>query len=171
MRFRSALSAACLASAGLALGWLDWQVASLPVAIPSVAARLATAESAPTSSATPWVETAVPEFTDFLVIAERPLFSPGRRAGQNEPPSLESNQAPQAFPQWLLSGVMLRGDAALALIRSDIDQPASWVRQDDEVSGWRIVRIDSDGVLLRSGNDERLVELYAERATEAAQPQ
>lgn len=170
-RIRSLLSATLLASAGVGLGWLDWQLASLPVDIPNAAALLTTENGTPAAAASPLHETAAPDFESFLVIAERPLFSPGRRVGANEPAPSEVSDVTQDRPQWQLSGVMLRGDAARALLTSGTDQPASWVRQDDEVSGWRVVRIDSGGVLLRRGEDEQLVDLYPDQASVSAPSQ
>lgn len=167
---RSAASVAMLALAAAALGWMDWRLAALPVSLP----RVATAQPAgPTDSAPAaaiQAQATVPDFASYLVIARRPLFVPGRRVGSI--PATQPESAPTlATPQWKLSGIMLKGTAARALLKADDGQPASWVRQNEEISGWRVVRIDARGVLLKSAGLEQLVELYPERVAEPAPPQ
>ena len=88
-------------------------------------------------------------------ILARPLFAPGRRPPT---PSVAASRMPR------LAGVVVAPPLRLALLQLDEDENARPrpVRLGGEIFGWRAIRIDAEGVLLR--RDGRTVRLSPQRA-------
>ncbi|MBB5693057.1 hypothetical protein [Muricoccus pecuniae] len=88
---------------------------------------------------------------------ERPLFVAGRR-----PPARERAPAPAAAPEAeapppvAASGVILRPDSAVALLRLS-DGRSRRAALGDDVEGWRVIRISAESVeLTRAGRSVTL---------------
>lgn len=101
----------------------------------------------------------------FDEIALRPLFFESRRpfvpapvdAGLVEAPPEEEPLAVE------LVGTLVSEQSRAALLQP-AGQDASWRREGDKIAGWRIGRIERDGVTLRHGEDSKQLELRADLA-------
>jgi type II secretory pathway component PulC len=93
---------------------------------------------------------AMPEKERYAVIVERPLFSPSRQRRSAQPsgasaPSLNLS----------LFGVVISTDQQIALVELGADGDPLRVKQGDEISGWRVARIEPDRILIQQDMMER----------------
>ncbi|MGK9235958.1 hypothetical protein KXS07_29590, partial [Inquilinus limosus] len=97
-----------------------------------------------------------PELSALTETVARPLFSPTRRGPQPPPPPAEAPPPPPPAaappPSVTLQGVILAGDSTVALLRRDDTGEIVTARTGDDLSGWRIDRIEAGSVTL-SGPD------------------
>ena len=91
---------------------------------------------------------AMPEQETFAVIVERPLFSPLRQR-----PSAQPSGATAPSLNLSLSGVVFSSDQRIALV--ELDGAPLPVRQGDEISGWKVARIEADRILVQHDMMER----------------
>jgi hypothetical protein len=139
---REALSAgAAVLLALLALWpWARWALHT-PEQLPEIA---------PVVSSAPAALAALETFAD---IAQRPLFTPGRRP---------SPATPVAAPQGLrLEGVIVMGAEKRAIIKQ-ADGRTARLGEGDTIGEWTVRRIDPDHVLLVAG--DRRLDLTPRRA-------
>jgi type II secretory pathway component PulC len=106
---------------------------------------------------------AMPEQERFAVIVERPLFSPSRQR-----PSAEPSGASAPSLNLSLFGVVISTDQRIALVELGADGDPLPVKQGDEISGWRVARIEPDRILIRQDMTER--ELLLDFAAPAPPP-
>lgn len=110
---------------------------------------------------------AMPEKETFAVIVERPLFSPSRQRPSAQPsgtaaPSLDLS----------LFGVVISTDQRIALVELGADGAPLPVKQGDEISGWKVARIEPDRILVQQDMMERelLLDFVASPAPPAPEP-
>lgn len=107
-------------------------------------------ELAPAAASAP---AALPALETFAEIAQRPLFTPGRRP---------SPTTPVAAPQGLrLEGVIVMGAEKRAIIKQ-ADGHTARLGEGDTIGEWTVRRIDPDHVLLVAG--DRRLDLTPRRA-------
>jgi type II secretory pathway component PulC len=106
---------------------------------------------------------AMPAKERFAVIVERPLFSPSR-----QPPSEQPFAASAPRLNLSLIGVVISTEQPVALVKLDADSGPLRVNEGDEISGWRVVRIDPERILVRRDVMER--ELLLEFTAPALPP-
>jgi hypothetical protein len=94
----------------------------------------------------------------FDSILQRPLFSRNRQAAavlvSAPPPPLVSRAQ-----NLVLKGVFINGAKSKAFLTSEQEPLGTWVENDQEISGWRVVTIKPDAIVLRAQNDERVIAL------------
>ncbi len=90
---------------------------------------------------------------NFQAILERPIFSPSRR-----PPSVEL-PATTGDVAFVLKGILIDEDERTALFRSQRSGELMRLREGDKVEGWILVRIESNQVVVASGEIEKILEL------------
>jgi hypothetical protein len=93
----------------------------------------------------------------FDSILQRPLFSRQRQEAvvvSAPPPPLVSRAQ-----NLVLKGVFINGASSKAFLTSEQDPLGTWVENNQEISGWRVVTIKPDAVVLRAPNDERVIAL------------
>lgn len=118
------------------------------------------AESLPAPKAPSWP--AMPTKSKFAEIVDRPLFSSSRRAQ-----SAETSVAATQSMGFSLLGIVISTDAPVALLKPDAGGAPLSARQGDEISGWRVARIEPDRVVILHDTVER--ELYMDFAAPAPQ--
>jgi general secretion pathway protein N len=109
----------------------------------------------------------------FASIAERPLFNPDRKPDP-EPPPPEAAKAPTALgdlAQVHLVGLIGSKDAQLALVRR-ADSQIVTLRAGDVLDGWKVAKIDAEGVALDGGDrqDSLKIPVAENRAPPAPVP-
>ena len=173
MRLR--LLAAGLLAAALGLAWLCFTLLTAPVSVgeielgppwsPDLAAPIAAGSFATTPGA------------DAAILA-RLVFSPTRRLPEaRPPPSQDQNaQAEQAAepPQpvidiappdaVVLHGVFIDEKRRAALITAPDHLDGIWLKPGDDLEGWKVSRIDADGIALANGRREIALTLYVENS-------
>lgn len=90
----------------------------------------------------------------YRVLAERPLFTVNRQP--YEPPPEPREQTPRpaprvAPPTFELSAVITTPSAQIALLRSDRSPSPVKLETGQDIDGWTVAEIRSDGVVLRNG--------------------
>lgn len=103
---------------------------------------------------------AMPAKVRFAVIVERPLFSPSR-----QPPSEQLSGASAPNLNLSLFGVVISTDQPIALVKPGGNGDPLRIKEGDEISGWRVSRIEADRILVRHDVTER--ELLLEFAVPA----
>lgn len=111
------------------------------------------------SPATPSTELRSP--AGFENILQRPLFS---RSRQGAAPAPAPVSAPPVLVTTLdqgiiLKGVFISGDLAKAFLISAQNPLGVWVQANEEISGWRVVAVKPDQVLLDGQNEKLVVQL------------
>ena len=119
------------------------------------------AESLPAPKAPSWP--AMPTKSKFAEIIDRPLFSSSRRAE-----SAGTSVAASQSMGFSLLGVVISTDDPVALLKPDAGGEPLRARQGDEISGWRVARIEPDRVVILHDMVER--ELHMDFAAPAPQP-
>lgn len=91
----------------------------------------------------------------FRAFIERPLFNESRQPLQiavNDDASVATVKTPTTpIPQWDLVGVVISGDRQTALFWDKKYRKMHKLRQNEEVSGWKLTDILSDSAVLSSG--------------------
>lgn len=108
-----------------------------------------------------------PARRELDIIAARPLFSPSRTRFVAAQVEEGLPQAAAPLPSLELIGVLLTDTQRTALIRPLDGGDAAWVRENAEVAGWRIERIERSRVHLRAGERLEVVELRDDTAVPA----
>lgn len=93
---------------------------------------------------------AMPEKETFAVIVERPLFSPSRQR-----PSAQPSGATAPSLDLSLFGVVISAGQRIALVELGADGAPLPVKQGDEISGWKVARIEPDRILVQHDMMER----------------
>jgi hypothetical protein len=98
----------------------------------------------------------------FDNILQRPLFSRSRQgAAPVSAPVLAAAPAPAVLDQGItLKGVFISGSLAKALLVSSQNPLGIWVQADEELSGWKVVLIQPDEVVLQAQGQKRTVQLH-----------
>lgn len=128
----------------------------------------ATSDEGPGPASPPRFE--LPPRDLFSVISARPLFRPDRRPVPAEPVEVATQSAPVIPPPNIrLSGIMMVGDQPRALMAL-LPGPAEIYAEGDRVRGWRISRIDPDGIELTFGVRTHRVMLDGTEAGDTREP-
>jgi hypothetical protein len=100
----------------------------------------------------------------FENIVQRPLFSRSRQgmtlaavpvpvpAAPPPPSTLDQNVT--------LKGVFINGPLAKAFLLSSQNPLGIWVQPDEEVSGWKVLAVQPDQVVLEGQGEKRIVQLH-----------
>ena len=102
------------------------------------------------------VSYAPPSVELFADIDARPLFGSTRKPLQD---LTQSNGATAATSDFVLVGVILGGEHAVALLRNKSTSATMSATVGDLVSGWRVARIDATTVTLRANSGEFVIPL------------
>ena len=96
-------------------------------------------------------------------IVQRPLFSRNRQgAPPVSAPVLAAAPAPAMLDQDIsLKGVFISGPLAKAFLLSSQNPLGIWVQADEEISGWKVVSVQPDQVILQGQGEKRTVQLHA----------
>ncbi|WOH53709.1 hypothetical protein [Bradyrhizobium sp. sBnM-33] len=116
--------------------------------------------SAPSSSARGAVARSPASFEN---IVQRPLFS---RSRQGLTLASVPVAAPPPTPSTLdqditLKGVFISGPLAKAFLLSSQNPLGAWVKADEELSGWKVVAVRPDQVILQGQGEKRILLLHA----------
>ena len=80
---------------------------------------------------------------------DRPLFSPTRRPPAPSVTSTPEQQAPAAPPPDLvLSGIVMDGESAHAVVRVGAQKKIVYARIGDDISGWKVSQIEARELVL-----------------------
>jgi hypothetical protein len=84
---------------------------------------------------------------------DRPLFSPSRRPPLPPPPPVlqatpPAAPPPQQPPNLMLFGVVMDGEDARAVVRTEADKKMLRARIGDEIDGWKVSQIDRRKVVI-----------------------
>ena len=120
-------------------------------------------DTGPPASATPPPALAslpafeLPDLEDLAETTTRPLFVPGRRmpedtAQEPAPETPEPVRAPE-IRRLSLSAVVIVEDQRVALLNDVATGSISRVREGDSVSGWRVLEIRDDSVVVENGSN------------------
>ena len=137
------------------------EIYARPVAQAASPLQAKAAESTPAPQAQSWP--AMPTKSRFAEIVDRPLFSSSRRAEIAGMPVA----ATQSMGYSLLGVVISMGDP-IALLKPDAGGEPLRARQGDDISGWRVARIESDRVVILHDQVEQ--ELHMDFAAPAPLP-
>jgi len=99
----------------------------------------------------------------FENIVQRPLFSRSRQGvAPASAPVLAAAPMPSMLDQdILLKGVFISGPLAKAFLLSSQNPLGVWVQVDEELSGWKVVSVQPDQVILQGQGEKRTVQLHA----------
>jgi hypothetical protein len=161
-----------------ALGLANMKLAEMPIDVSPIAVDNAGNPSAPSASTGIGSTDTPGPLADFRETIERPLFNPARRPMTPKPPAPEPEVAePLAPPQKAaasasrlsLAGLISTGKlGGRALLRPEGATEGTWVEVGGEFEGWRVARIDPDGVVLEGRGGEEVLRLHTPR-TDSAQ--
>lgn len=98
----------------------------------------------------------MPPASEFAVVVQRPLFTPGRRPPR-EPGERAADVKPQARPAMLLGAVVSSPERKLALLEGRAG--VVLVPEGADVEGWQLVEIHAEHVILRAGGARYRVNL------------
>jgi hypothetical protein len=150
-----------LTGVSLVLACVIYAEIRAPAVVDASPLQAKAAESLPAPKAPSWP--AIPTKSKFAEIIDRPLFSSSRRAQ-----SAETSVAATQSMGFSLLGIVISTDAPVALLKPDTGGAPLSARQGDEISGWRVARIEPDRVVILHDTVER--ELYMDFAAPAPQP-
>ncbi len=99
----------------------------------------------------------------FENIVQRPLFSRSRQGvAPASAPVLAAAPMPSMLDQDItLKGVFISGPLAKAFLLSSQNPLGVWVQVDEELSGWRVISVQPDQVILQGRGEKRTVQLHA----------
>ena len=128
------------------------------------------------------VEDKSPFPTDYIVIAEENLFHPDRKIPEEKADQKKADNLPK--PEFVLDGTLITDGTKIAFMedkKKPVNTPGRPNRQTplklgESMSGYTLVEIDSDKVVMKKGDDEIVVNLtspskareYASTASSAA---
>lgn len=79
---------------------------------------------------------------------ERPLFAPNRRSESPPPPPVLMSPPPPVPPNVVLLGVVIDDSEARAIVQVGSGNEMLRVRLGDDISGWKVVQIESRQLVL-----------------------
>jgi hypothetical protein len=158
-----ALGALCAALAMIVQRQTQLAAEAVPEPEAFVEPAAAAPEDVPVLAEEPALE--VPSHDTFLEIVERPIFSQSRRpAAEAEVPVV---QAPPPTLDYELAGVVIWETQRIALVRPLKGTEITQVAVGGALSGWDVVAIEPERVLLHSGKLEQEMRLkYREPRSE-----
>ncbi|PPD35899.1 MAG: hypothetical protein CTY19_02310 [Methylomonas sp.] len=116
------------------------------------------------SDALPELDLAKQASESYNAIVERPLFIEGRKPiaeqAADSPAAADNGQ----LDDWLLIGVYNKGERKLALFRKQ-NEAKSFLKitENQSVSGWQLIQIQADRVLLQQGGQQKSIMLRKPR--------
>lgn len=162
-------SLALLAALGGFLA-LVFSVARHPIDISPIAASNPTGRQPPRETG---ASPLVPGLESFPETLHRPLFSKTRRPfvpvpepapmqADVEPPAEPAEAPPSQPPDLTLRGIAIEGSSRKALIMSTADPKGIWMGLGERIENWTISGIGREDVILRSEDQELILNLYVE---------
>lgn len=109
--------------------------------------------------------------TDYAVIAEQNLFHPDRKIPEKK--EEKKPGPPEPKPDFVLDGVIVTGDMKIAFMedkKQPVNTPGRPNRQTplkigESMSGYMLMEIDEDKVVMRKGDDRIVVDLINPKKT------
>lgn len=156
MRIGAVLKPLGLLAAVAGVAWLDWTIYKSP--LDTTQPKLSPGSGATETPVLPEaaVAPAARSIQAFPQMVMRPLFHPDRKPiVPNKPPVAEVASLPPPSPpgELQLVGLMRAGgNGYRALIRNSSDLPAVWFVEGDQIRGWKLQSVTSDGVELIVAN-------------------
>jgi type II secretory pathway component PulC len=96
----------------------------------------------------------------FSAIVERPIFSPSRRPAATQSGSLKQQQRPRS--KLALFGIAISAGERIALVGVERGTGRARMKEGQTFSGWTVVEIERNRVLLRQGTVDEELELNYE---------
>lgn len=136
------------------------EIRSLAVAILALLPCAALAQSPPADS--PVRSFAMPPLDELQATRERPLFSPRRRpdvaiADAPEPPVTQ--EPPETAP-FDLTGIVMGGDRAVAILHNRETQETVHLRQGETAQTWSVTEIAQRHVVIRNEGKQVRLQLF-----------
>ena len=151
-----ALVAACLLSAWV---FAEWRAEPHPV----IGAGDETIEPISAEMQIPEASTEFTPVSEFKGTLTRPLFIKGRRQEAEASETQElgtANTTPTAPPPDMkLSAVIITGDERSALLLPTGESQSERVKEGETVSGWEVLKINEDSVVIRARGQEQTLTL------------
>lgn len=116
------------------------------------------------ADALPVLDLAKQAAENYNAIVEKPLFIEGRKPiveqAADSPAAAENGQ----LDDWLLIGVFNKGERKLALFRKQ-NEAKSFLKiaESQSISGWQLLQVQSDRVLLQQGAQQKSIMLRKPR--------
>jgi hypothetical protein len=150
----------------LLAGFSGWIVMVLVVTLAAVASVEMSAVSLPAwlsspSSASRGAPARSP--AGFENIVQRPLFSRSRQGVSPVAvpvPAAAPLPSPTLDQDITLKGVFISGPMAKAFLLSPQSPLGTWVQTDEEFSGWKVLAVQPDQVVLQGQGEKRVVQLH-----------
>jgi hypothetical protein len=154
------------ATRALLAGFSGWIVLVLLITVAAVVSVEISAVSLPEWLSAPSASArgaAARSPASFDNIVQRPLFS---RSRQGVTLASVPVPAPPPTPSTLdqditLKGVFISGPLAKAFLLSSQNPLGVWVQTDEELSGWKVVAVQPDQVILQGHGEKRTLQLHA----------
>jgi len=96
----------------------------------------------------------------YAAIAERPLFTPGRRPTKAPPPPAQPKVGRQSLKSIVLTGILIGPDKKVALIRSTKSPKPQSLGEGATVGGWRLDTVLADRILLSAGDQTAEIAIW-----------
>jgi len=100
----------------------------------------------------------------YAAIAERPLFTPGRRPTKAPPPPAQPKVGRQSLKSIVLTGILIGPDKKVALIRSAKSPKPQSLGEGATVGGWRLEKVLADRILLSAGEQTAEIAIWTQAA-------
>ena len=100
----------------------------------------------------------------YAAIAERPLFTSGRRPTKAPPPPAQPKVGRQSLKSIVLTGILIGPDKKVALIRSAKSPKPQSLGEGATVSGWRLEKVLADRILLSAGEQTAEIAIWTQAA-------
>ncbi len=136
----------------------------------SASTAQATVPALATPAVPPQAVVAVPPLASFAAVVERPLFSEVRRPAPVEL-SITRADAALELRHLVLTGVLIVGpDNQLAILLDRSRGEQVRVRKGQEITGWSLAEVRSNGVTLRKGVTTHDMPLHEEKTLAGTGP-
>lgn len=171
----SAVAATLLLAAIALLGWLNWRL--LQTEIDTQPLKRTVSETEPFQDAPQaFGDFKLPPIKEFSEITARPIFNPSRRqANAVQRVARRTHRKPKpprpartSLAQMRLLGILINGGERQAFVTTPRIGKGAWLAENASFEGWKILRIEDNRIVLKSGTDRRELSLYKEGPSSAA---
>ena len=98
----------------------------------------------------------------YAAIADRPLFTAGRRPTKAPPPPAQPKVGRQSLKSIVLTGILIGPDKRVALIRSAKSPKPQSLGEGATVGGWRLEKVLADRILLSAGEQTAEIAIWTQ---------
>lgn len=163
----SAVTAILLLAAIPLLGWLNWHLLQTEIdtqPLKSTVIKTEPFQDAPQA----FGDFKMPPIKEFSEITSRPIFNPSRRqanavqrvARPTHRKAKPPRPARTSLAQMKLLGILINGSERQAFVTTPRIGKGAWLTENTPVEGWKILRIEDNRIVLKSGTDRRELSLY-----------